>query len=192
MNEIALFDLDGSLADYDKGLLNKLKLMKSPQESLADSLWELERNSWMKERIETIKALPGFWENLEPIKMGFDVYHLTEKIGFKNEILTKGPKKHSIAWAEKLRWCQNHFGDEIDVHVTCNKGRVFGKVLYDDFPEYMLKWLEFRPRGLGIMPVNQYNKNFSHPQVIMYDGKNLDEVEIALKKAFNRSPREKE
>jgi hypothetical protein len=73
---------------------------------------------------------------------------------------------------------------------SSGKGRVYGRVLYDDYPDYMLKWLKNRPRGLGIMPVTQANKNFTHPQVVRYDGTNHKVVERALQAVFNRKPME--
>ncbi len=36
------------------------------------------------------------------------------------------------------------------------------------------------------MPANDSNKNFSHPQVIRYDGTNLNRVKEAMIKAKNR------
>lgn len=58
-----------------------------------------------------------------------------------------------------------------------------------DLIKHMLKWLEHRPRGLGIMPVTLGNKNFKHPNVIMYDN-NLEEVKEAIKKVKIRESKE--
>jgi len=65
---------------------------------------------------------------------------------------------------------------------------VYGKFLYDDYPDYMLKWLEHRPRGLGIMPANRANQGFQHAQVVRWDGTNLDEVAARLRAAHKRLP----
>ena len=55
----------------------------------------------------------------------------------------------------------------------------------------MSLWLSNRPRGLGIMPVNDYNKYFEHPQVIKWDGTNLDEVLRGMNIAYTKKSNEK-
>jgi len=40
------------------------------------------------------------------------------------------------------------------------------------------------------MPVTPYNKDFVHPNVLMYDGSNLDAVRTALESVKNRQPGE--
>lgn len=199
-DQIALFDMDGSLADFDGAIRMALEAMRSPSEPpIPDDLWSIEYNPYMKARMRAIKAVPGFWLNLEPIQRGFEVYRLATALGFTNEILTKGPKSHALAWAEKLQWVQKYFGNNVDVHIVSDnaednpssgKGRVYGRVLYDDYPDYMLKWLKHRPRGLGIMPVTAANRSFTHPQVVRYDGTNHKVVEKALLAVFNRKPME--
>jgi 5'-nucleotidase len=199
-DKIALFDMDGSLADFDGALRSILEEMRAPSEPpIPDNLWDMEREPYIKARMRAIKAVPGFWLNLEPIRMGFEVYYLAKSIGFTNEILTKGPKSHALAWAEKLQWVQKYFGTNVDVHIVSDnaegnpssgKGRVYGRVLYDDYPDYMLKWLKHRPRGLGIMPVTPANRDFTHPQVLRYNGLNGLEVEQVLLAAYNRKSME--
>jgi hypothetical protein len=38
------------------------------------------------------------------------------------------------------------------------------------------------------MPVNQWNKDFTHPQVIKWDGTNIDQVRAALEIVYARVP----
>jgi hypothetical protein len=71
-----------------------------------------------------------------------------------------------------------------------DKGLVYGALFYDDFPPYMEAWLRHRPRGLGIMPVTGYNKTFSHPNVVKWDGANIAVVRAAMVAAYARAPRE--
>ena len=187
MTNIALFDMDNSLADYESGLIEKLNLIRSQGDPCVtrENIWKL-NDPWIKERIRMIKSLPGWWMNLHPIKNGFKILNLARDLGFDIHVLTKGPKEFPRAWDEKVQWCQTHLGAKIDIHLTCNKSLVYGKILYDDYPEYLLKWLECRPRGLGIMPVNSYNVNFNHPNVIKWDGTNLEEITQAMKFCLNR------
>ena len=68
---------------------------------------------------------------------------------------------------------------------------VYGKVLYDDYPEYMNQWIKNRPRGLGIMPSHSHNVDFQHPNVLKSNAENIEQVKIALSIAFERKPGEK-
>lgn len=181
---IALFDLDGTLADYEGRLALEMQDIASPNE---DPTTMDENHQWVKNRIRMLKSRPGWWLALPAIKTGFDVLCLARKIGFRIHILTKGPSSTPAAWSEKFQWCRQYVPDA-DVTITQDKGLVYGRVLVDDYPEYMLRWLEWRPRGLGIMPCRKINEGFSHPNVIKYDGseESFDKVSKALGEAFKR------
>lgn len=186
--QVALFDLDGSLCDFEKALRAGLKSLAAPDEpELPEDLWSMERYEYIRNRMRLIKSQPGFWLNLERMAPGIDVFYAAKHVGFDTQILTKGPASIPNAWMEKVQWCQRNLpAIDTDIHIVMNKGLVFGKVLYDDFPEYMMAWLEHRPRGLGIMPPRSCNKDFSHPNVIKYDGSNLQQVVEALHVAYER------
>lgn len=194
MNDnVALFDMDGSLADYAGALAQSLNDLRSPgeQKITLKNLYTLEKQTHIRNRMRLIKSQPGWWFDLAPIAEGMRILKLANSVGFVNHILTKGPKKASNAWKEKVDWCQEHINEDIDIHITSDKGLVYGKVLYDDYPEYLEKWLKHRPRGLGIMPVTPYNRKFRHPNVVLWDGTNIKEIRAALKAAFKREPGEK-
>jgi hypothetical protein len=92
---------------------------------------------------------------------------------------------------EKVQWCEKQPElAEADIHLTMNKGLVYGKLLFDDFPDYMTKWLRHRPRGLGIMPVTAYNGAYSQPNVVKYDGTNVEAVVTAMQIAYDREEKE--
>jgi 5'-nucleotidase len=182
IDNIALFDMDGSLADYEGQLAKDMELLRSPNEE-EFYLYDQNAPEWFKNRITLIKSKPGWWLNLPRIGDGFQIYHLAESI--------KGPRNTHNAWTEKLQWCQRELGELIDVTVTFNKGRYYGKVLFDDYPEYMEAWLKHRKNGLGIMLDNPSNGFFSHPHCVRWDGTNLQEVERALKIAYERKPGER-
>jgi 5' nucleotidase, deoxy (Pyrimidine), cytosolic type C protein (NT5C) len=185
-DSIGLFDLDGSLANYDKAVLDKLAVLKCPDEPMVEDVREALRIPHLRARIDLICREPNWWVNLEPIAMGFQILEIAKQIGFQIHVLTQGPKNNPVAWKEKVEWCQKYLGSDIDIHITRNKGLVYGKFLYDDYPDYMLRWLAHRPRGLGIMPVNTANRDFQHPQVIRWDGTNTDEVVERLQTAYQR------
>lgn len=186
---IGLFDMDSSLADYEGQLTKDLNKVLSPEDAKVFAelgMWKADETDQFKHLIRLIKNQPNWWLNLPPIENGLVIFRLAAQIGFKNHILTKGPKRYPLAWKEKVEWCQKFLHSDIDVHITSDKGMVYGKFLYDDYPDYMLRWLKRRPRGVGIMPVNSYNKDFQHPQVIKWDGTNLEEVKQALEVCYKR------
>lgn len=188
--QIALFDMDGSLADHDGRLIADLRKLQAPGERPVRDLWTAEKLPHIGQRMRLIKSQPGWWFNLRPIANGMRVFNEARRIGFSCHILTKGPRRISIAWKEKVEWCQHHLGDDVPVHVTSAKGLVYGKLLYDDFPPYCLDWLKNRPRGLVIMPVRPYNKDFHHPQVVKWTGRNWRTVVRALELCYERAERE--
>ncbi len=188
LENIGLFDMDGSLVDYPGQLRRYLLTLQSPNEGPLGDIWAAEKLPHISARMRLIKSLPGWWRNLPTIESGMQIFNLARSIGFTNHILTKGPKHHANAWQEKVEWCHTNLGLDTPVHITEDKGLFYGKFLYDDFPDYCLAWLEHRPRGLVIMPVNEWNKDFTHPQVIKWDGTNIDQVRKALEIVFARVP----
>ena len=193
MDNIALFDMDRSLVDYDEGIINSLNMIVCHDEKkiTKENIGQMERTKFTHERIKLIRSQPGWWFNLNPLQEGMKVLDIAKEIGFQIHILTKGPKKLPTAWKEKVEWCQKHIGENVDIHITSNKGMVYGKVLYDDYPEYMNQWIKNRPRGLGIMPSHSHNADFQHPNVLKSNAENIEQVKIALSIAFERKPGEK-
>lgn len=189
VDNLALFDLDGSLANYDKAMIAGLQLLAGPDEPPIDDLWRIRTLPHIHNRKEAISKIPGFWVNLEPIPEGMAVYNAALEIGFRTMVLTQCPAKKYYAAKEKIEWIHKHLGDEIPFDLTREKQGRYGRLLYDDYPEYMDQWLSVRPRGLGIMPVTEYNKDYRHPQVIRYDGTNLEYVKRCMQIVFARENR---
>ncbi len=102
-------------------------------------------------------------------------------------VLSKGPKTNHTSWSEKLQWSNKHLAKYIDGVTICHdKSLIYGAVLVDDFPAYIKPWLDHRPRGLVIMPAHNYNSDFVHPQVVRYDGTNIEEVRQRLSERFEK------
>ena len=178
---IALFDSDGTLFDYEGQLKKDLKKIMAPCEKEFKFTFK-KKPDYIENRIRLITSPESWWENLPKFKLGWDILEVAKSLGFKIMILTQAPRTIPEAWTGKKKCFDKNFGQDFDVTLTRNKGLVYGKVLVDDFPEYIEKWLKWRKRGLVIMPANEENKNFKHPQVIRYDGTNIKEVKNSLKK----------
>lgn len=150
---VFLFDLDGSLADYDGTLLADLERMRSPGESAVANVREAFSRPHLWVRIDAATARPSWWAGLPPLEAGMAVYRLAKEMGFDCQVLTRGPKYQPRAWAEKVEWCQRHLGPDVDVHVVSDKGLVCGVALYDDYPRYVfpvdssrIRYCPFPPR----------------------------------------------
>jgi hypothetical protein len=171
---IALFDMDSTLADYGKAMNEQQLLLRAPREPVYQDRPD-DKAGYIERRRRLIQSIPGFWRNLERISLGFDVLSMTKELGFNNNILTKGPQYTNSAWTEKKEWCDEHVPD-LDVHISQNKSMVYGKLLCDDWPEYFMPWLDWRPRGLVICVEQPWNKDIKHPSVVVYNGSNRNEV----------------
>lgn len=167
---IALIDLDGTLADYHSSMLSGLASIAAPGDPTQYSPgWsngsDPERLPWMEERCDLIKRQAGFWRNLQPIADGFRVVELLRELDFKLMILSRGPLRTTSAWTEKADWCREHIPDAA-ITITHDKSHYYGRVLFDDYPSYVLPWLGHRPRGLVLMLDQPWNRDFEHPQVL--------------------------
>ncbi len=184
---ICLFDMDGTIVDFDSQMHEDLEKMRNPDEPIIDP-WN-RKYPYMQARKYAIMCQAGWWKKLKPIVSGITLLNEAIKIGFKVHILTKGPVLRPEAWKEKVEWCQENLNlkeDRIKMTITELKGLVYGKVLVDDFPPYVKKWLEYRPRGLVVMPACNYNEKFSHPNVIKYTPENLEYVLSCMQKVLER------
>ena len=173
---LALFDLDGTLADYDGALDRDMKTLLPPE--YADRWRTLQEEPFMKNLIRLVRSQPGWWTRLKKLDDGFQLLTLVQQLGFVTNILTKGPYNHPNSWSEKVVWCRENVPDS-EIIISENKSLVYGKLLVDDWPPYVEGWLQFRPRGLVIMPDRPWNQGFVHPQVIRY-ANNLAEISEKL------------
>lgn len=184
-DKIALFDLDDTLADYSGQLLKDLQLIASEHEPPPVLYADIH---YLEARRHMITSQVGWWLRLKKLQLGWDILEVAKEIGYSISVLTKGPKSKHAAWSEKLEWCNRYLSDYIDgVTITHDKGLVYGAVLVDDWPDYIDKWLEHRPRGLVIMPAHELNAVFSHPNVVRYTGTNIEEVKARMFARFNES-----
>lgn len=170
-----MVDMDGTLADFDGGMKAWLTKIGSPDEVAKGDHYFLEQTDeppHIRERRRLIKLVPGFWKNLETLRVGMEIFSYLVKLRFQISILTKAPKHNPNAWSEKVEWCNNRLptqivdGNEIGMNIVTTKSLVYGKVLVDDWPAYIAPWLKRRPRGLVIMPAQPWNVGFGHNNII--------------------------
>lgn len=178
---IALVDLDGTLCDCAGAIAKALAEMRGPGEdpSLEESA---DPPAHIISRRRTIMSVPGFWRDLEPLPLGFQIIDALEEVGFQPHVLTKGPANQSLGWMEKVDWCRRYV-PKLPIIMAEEKGLVFGKVLVDDWPAYIARWLCWQPDGLVIVPAQSWNVGIETAfpaNAVRYDGTNLDHVRDRL------------
>lgn len=178
-DRLALIDLDGTVADYDTKMKRELAKLVAPGETGV-------QGEYLENRRKLVRSKPGFYLNLKPLKRGFEVLDLVRTIGFELVVLTKASVDVPTSWSEKVQWARKHLPDA-SITISQTKELVYGRVLVDDWPEYYEPWLQNRPKGIVIAVAHPHNdRPTKDPRIIRYDGTNLDQVQEALIKAYNR------
>jgi 5'-nucleotidase len=182
---VALFDLDGTLADFDGAMRAGMRALSHPNEMLSAELPETDDEPpHLTARRRLIKRQPGFWTGLKRLDLGFKLLDHAVACGYRISVLTKAPRTNFPAWSEKVAWCHAHLPMDkgVQVNLVEDKGLVYGKVLVDDWPLYIESWLQWRPRGLVLMPAQPWNESFAHPQVLRVTMANVAVAENALER----------
>lgn len=190
-DRIALLDLDNTLADYRGSLQQGMLALASPDEPPWVPLDRGKEPAWIKARRNLITHQAGWWRDLPPLTLGMDILDACMSIGFRVHILSKGPRHHPIAWAEKVAWVDANLPPGTPLSLSDDKSLVYGRVLADDWTPYTDPWLRARPRGLVVQPAQPWNEGLEHhPRVLRYDGTNRAAMRAALQRAYDRKSRE--
>ena len=194
MKKIALIDMDGTLCDYDKAFLRDLKEISTPDElkiieNHNGSLWNMcKKYPLFEKRRHIITNQNEWWLKLEKIDKNFKILNYLYELDFNIQILTKGPYRKPFAWHEKVKWIKDNIAIPVSMNIVTSKGLFYGAVLFDDHTPYVSEWLDNRPRGLAIIPQDNSNKHYNHPNSIMYDGtdESFNGVTDRLKEVLDR------
>jgi len=186
----ALVDLDGTLADYHGEMCRRLELLRSPAEPPLDISSVAWRPDWLEARRQLVSNQPGFWRDLPPLPVGWDVLHILRELRFSVSVLTKGPRSKPAVWAEKVEWVRQ-FLPGTPLTITEDKSFTYGRVLVDDFPPYFTAWLAHRPRGIAIVPAQPWNEGAERldpTRIFRYipDPANLEALHRILKAVRDR------
>lgn len=156
---LVFFDLDGTLADFDKAVTERIREMLPPGTQF--SRIESEMTPEITAMYENIKRLPGFWRNLEVIQDGHRLFEFFKSCNARMHILTRASRRNPRCWAEKVEWVNEHYPDT-PITITMKKEVTRGDVLVDDMPSYLEAWLKNNPTSKALMPDQPWNQDFAH------------------------------
>lgn len=143
------FDMDGVLADFERGVAELAKMkpidQKDKTPSQDDEMWE------------AIKKVDHFYDKLKPMPGAIKVFNqIYAQYGNKCEILTGIPKpKRGITSSgeDKTSWVRRVLSDDIRMNIVYRaekKEFCLGKeyVLIDDFEKNIKEWEECGGTGI--------------------------------------------
>jgi len=171
-----LMDMDDTLCDnFGQRTRDLRKIFKNESEVIPDY-----RSSkcplHVQKKLRKIMSQPGWWENLPRLEDGFELYELAKKENAEIEILTRAPRTYPLAWTEKFLWCMKNVPDVDNINLTFKKKKYPGDILIDDWPEYITSWLDYNQNRRAILPLREWNKDYTHLRAVHYNGKNIEQV----------------
>ncbi len=147
------FDMDGVLANFDKGVIDYCKMAPIPQgtrnKDEEDLLWSRVSNT------------PNFYYKLDFIDGSKDLFlSLLDKYKEKIEILTGIPKPHRkvlTAGDDKIRWVKDYLSNSVKVNVCLREEKIKfaidkNYILIDDYQKNIIEWEN--AGGTGILFTN--------------------------------------
>lgn len=143
------FDMDGVLADFDRGVEELLHMERVPQTERSDKSTD--------EMFLAMKECAHYYDRLEPIPGSFELfYELYEKYGDKVEILSGVPKAWrgiDTAAEDKLNWIRRLLSKTVKVNTVLRAEKKLyageGCILIDDFVVNTDDWEKHG--GIGVL-----------------------------------------
>lgn len=134
------FDMDGVLADFDRGVEELLHLERVPQ--------VVRSNESTDELFAAMKECPHYYDRLEPIEDGFELFNeLYAKYGDRVEILSGVPQDFrgiDTASEDKHNWVRRLLSDTVKINTVLRVEKKLyareGRILIDDFIVNIKEW----------------------------------------------------
>lgn len=142
-------DMDGVLADFDRGIIELCHIEKHDQEDQddvkIDAMWD------------AVRRVPHFYDRLEPMPGALDMFDELKRIsGGRVEILTGLPKPwRNIpdSAADKIKWARRYFSDSIKVNAVIREDKIKfctgpSDILIDDLRSNINDWIQHGGTGI--------------------------------------------
>ena len=142
------FDMDGVLADFNRGILELCGRMPVDQSKCTDAEDDAQ---W-----DAVRDVSHFYDKLQPIPGALELFNELRE-NYDCEILTKIPKKRrgiENAGEDKIRWVHRLISEDIVVTVVQDEDKKIyckgaGHVLVDDYDQNINDWND--AGGTGIL-----------------------------------------
>lgn len=144
------FDMDGVLADFDRGIEELCLIKKQKQGEVGaisdDALWD------------AVRAVDNFYDKLEPVNGAVEMFKtLRAKYGDRCEILSAVPKPHRnipTAREDKIKWVKRLLSEQVVINLVYRAEKQEyvkdkGCILIDDYQINVDEWNE--AGGTGIL-----------------------------------------
>ncbi len=123
-------DMDGVLADFEQGYVDKIGAWPGTRRVQQDNL------NWQK-----VRETPGFFADLPPMPGALQLWNFAKRQGAY--ILTGCPDRSPEVATQKWQWARKHLGEAPVITCSSKDKRLFcrkGDVLVDDWEKYMPLW----------------------------------------------------
>ena len=107
---IALFDMDGTLCDYEVALSRDLERLRSPEEGIWGGPVRDDAPEYLRNRADLIRSNENWWAGLPKFQLGWDVLEVAKTLEYRTMILTQGPRRNPASWSGKKKWIDRNLG----------------------------------------------------------------------------------
>ena len=162
------FDMDGVLADFNKGVMDMCQIYAGDQEGP-------DRKELDDRMFAAIAATPHFYLKLEPVDGMLDILkELISEYGNKVEILTGIPKpeRNVVTAAEdKVEWVRKLVSDDIMVNTVLRREKMqFAKgpetILVDDMKKNIDEWKEAGGTGIRFTGAEDLRRTLGEMKIL--------------------------